>query len=269
MNPFRSLSMKADVAVVHLSHSQNSILYCATTRAKKLVDADSVLYTLHWHFNKLYRAEQCFISHPTFRHSLLTRCGHTPCTCTDVSTCTHTHTHTLARAPDHRYCALHESLSTVCGVQCIVGWSSAHAHTVPYLFISLLAPQPLSSPSTTSLSVFPLFLKWRKGEGRRTYRGNAIYRTWTGKWIANAASCFPFNVPHLSQCGHHFCDHSISLPPPLSVHPCTFLFRRAPLVPGTASHTKLMASLGGGGVGGGWSQDGDHRQAQNHSYFWH
>lgn len=53
---------------------------------------------------------------------------------------------------------------------------------------------------------------------------------------------------------------------PLSVHPCTFFFRRAPLVPGTASHTRLMASLERR-ASGGWSQDGDHRQAQNHSYF--
>lgn len=38
------------------------------------------------------------------------------------------------------------------------------------------------------------------------------------------------------------------LPPPLppAVQPCTFLFRRAPLVPGRASHTRLMASLEGG-----------------------
>lgn len=45
----------------------------------------------------------------------------------------------------------------------------------------------------------------------------------------------------VSQCGHHF-----SLPPFLSIHASTFLFRRAPLVPGTASHTRLMASLEGG-----------------------
>lgn len=43
-----------------------------------------------------------------------------------------------------------------------------------------------------------------------------------------------------------FLSLPLSLHPSLSVHPCTFLFRRAPLVPGTASHTRLMASLEGG-----------------------
>lgn len=77
-------------------------------------------------------------------------------------------THTLAQAPDHRYCALHESLSTVRTVQCIVGWSYAHAHTVPYLFISALTPQPLSLSlivsSSLSLSLSLTFRGRVRGE---------------------------------------------------------------------------------------------------------
>lgn len=62
------------------------------------------------------------------------------------------HIKTETDTPDHRYCALHESLSAVRGVQCIVGWSYTHARTVLYPFIS---------PLQQSLS---LYIKER-GEG--------------------------------------------------------------------------------------------------------
>lgn len=84
-----------------------------------------------------------------------------------------THTHTPAQSPDHRYCELHESLSTV---QCAVGWSYTHARTDPCLFISLLC----------------LFHIQEGKKGQHT-EGDAIYRTLKGKLISNATSSFSSN----------------------------------------------------------------------------
>lgn len=179
-------------------------------------------------------------------------------------TCTHTHAHTLTdwhthaqnQPPDHRYCALHESLSTVCGVQCIVGWNYTHAYTVPYLFIALLSPHSLSSLSTVSLiissslclSLFSLSFNMKDGWEKKNLTEARLYIE--HGWINEYLMLFPLLYISLTLVfsaltvwqSLAFLYPSL---PPLNVHSCTFLFRRAPLVPGTASHTRLMASLEG------------------------
>ena len=57
-------------------------------------------------------------------HTLWTHTMHTHTQTQGRQTLTHTHTHTLAQSPDHRYCALHESLSTVRAV-CNASWAEA------------------------------------------------------------------------------------------------------------------------------------------------
>ena len=128
------------------------------------------------------------------------------------------------------------------------------------LHLSSLSSASLSTISLShhfflSISVFPLFFIWRKDEREEEHTEAMLYIE-HGRVNEYLMLLFPlFFLSTVPFSNMHFLSSlslsvditsPVSLPPSLSVHPCTFLFRRAPLVPGTASHTRLMASLEGG-----------------------